>query len=102
MSWKQSIIQHIKRFTRSFSLMRYGSGQHELICEATGTGKDFLDDGCSAYEAVCVLMYKLDTVKTFLVQQNNDESIEMLNFLNTHQDDEEFSIIPLYGTEKCC
>ena len=90
----------ILRSVRFFPLMRYGAGQHDLICDATNTGKDYLDDGCTAYESVCVLMSKLDSAREYLERQEDEESKDLLKLLNAHQDAEEFGIIPLYGTDR--
>ena len=82
--------------------MRYGAGQHDLICDATGTGKDYLDDGCTAYESVCVLMLKLDAAREYVEKRGGEEAAELLKFLNAHQDDDEFCVLPLYGTGNSC
>jgi hypothetical protein len=78
-------------------LLRYKAGQHDLICEATGTGKDYLDDGCTAYEAVCILQLKLEYAKHYLKDRKDKNAIATLALLDAHQDSEDFSFIPMYG-----
>lgn len=90
------------RLVRAWPLMRYGAGQHDLICDATGTGKDYLDDGCTAYESVCVLMLKLEHARCRLEKLDDDESKETLRILNEHQDSDEFMMLPCYGTGDSC
>ena len=92
----------VQRLVRALPLMRYGAGQHDLICDATGTGKDYRDDGCTAYESVCVLMLKLDAARKYVEQQEGEDAAELLKFLNAHQDAEEFCALPLYGTGNSC
>ena len=86
-------IQHTARLV---TLVRYASEQHDLICNATNTGKDYIDDGCTAYEAVCVLMHKRDIAISYLETLKDDQAKEVLRILKGHQDSEDFSIIPLY------
>jgi hypothetical protein len=94
----RAVWRFVQRLVRAWPLMRYGAGQHDLICNATGTGKDYLDDGCTAYESVCVLMLKLDAAREYLEQQEGEDAAELLKFLNAHQDSEEFCMMPLYVT----
>lgn len=88
----------ISRLVRALPLMRYKAGQHDLICDATGTGKDYLDEGCTAYESVCVLLAKLDAAKQYIAEQHGEEAQRLMLFLNAHQDSDDFCCLPLYGT----
>lgn len=81
-------------------LKKYKAGQHYLICDAVGCDKSYLDPGCTAYEAICVLLLKFDEVKIYLKAYPGLYSKELLIYLDAHHNDEVFSIIPLYGTEK--
>lgn len=85
-----------KKLFRFWSLRRYAAEQHDLICEATGTGKDYLEDGCTAYESVCILLSKLEAARSYIEKQNTEESIKLLKFLDTPQDDEDFDFLPLH------
>lgn len=98
----RAVWRCVQRLVRAWPLMRYGAEQHDLICDATGTGKDYLDDGCTAYESVCVLMLKLDAAREYIEKQSDDEAAALLKFLTAHQDDEEFDVLPLYGTGDSC
>ncbi len=84
-----------RRLIRAWPLMRYGAGQHDLICDVTGTSRDYLDGGCTAFESVCVLMLKLDAARQYLAKQEDENSAKLLKLLNTQQDDEEFCFLPL-------
>lgn len=74
----------------------YAVSQHDLICEATGTGKQSTDPGSTAYESICILLTKLDAAKFYLEKRKDEESKELLAYLNKHQDDEAFAMVPLY------
>lgn len=77
----------------------YDKGQHKLICNALKVSSDPEAPGCTAYEAVCILLMKLDCAKDFCEDENTEKSLEFLKFLNKGYEDEEFNFLPLYGTE---
>ena len=85
---------------KKFKLIRYAKGQHDLICEAVGCGKSYLDPGCTAYEAVCVLMAKVDEARLYLEYQPGEDASTLLNYLNAHHDAEELDMIQLYDGGK--
>lgn len=90
----------LKRLWRALPLMRYGSEQHELICNATKVSKDYKDEGCTAYESVCVLLTKLDHARSFIKSKDWSRAKETLDLLNADQDSDAFGMLYLYGTEK--
>ena len=75
----------------------YDRGQHQLICNAVGCSSDPNAIGCTAYEAVCVLLMKLQRAHAVLKSMKQRK---LVKYLETHHDAEDFSIIKLYGTEK--
>jgi hypothetical protein len=86
---------------RYWNLLKYKAGQHDLACDATDTGKDYLDDGCTLYDSVCVLITKLEIAKNYISKLDNDEASKVLEILNSDQDSDEFDFIPLiFGTDK--
>ena len=46
----------VQRLVRALPLMRYGAGQHDLICDATGTGKDYY------HGVLCCVAYHSRTI----------------------------------------
>jgi hypothetical protein len=86
---------------RYWNLLKYKAGQHDLACDATDTGKDYLDDGCTLYESVCVLMTKIEVAKTYISKLDDDEARKVLGILESDQDSDLFCFIPLvFGTDK--
>lgn len=79
----------------------YDRGQHELICRALDVSLHPDAPGCSAYEAVCVLLTKLNTAEATLKQVKTYKARRTLKILRAHHDDEMFSFLQMYGTESC-
>jgi hypothetical protein len=77
-------------------LKKYKVGQHDLICEATNTGKHYSDPGNTAYESVCILLTKIDVAKRFLKKQRSKEAKKILNILEKNLEAEEFDVLALY------
>lgn len=82
---------------RSADQRHYELGQHKLICQAVGCSPDASAGGATAYEAVCVLLLKLDAAKDYLIGKKSKEAKILLKYLKAHHDSETFSFLPLYG-----
>ena len=93
----------------------YDRGQHELICRALDVSPDPKASGSTAYEAVCVILTKLDAARDYLKKQIKDarkciaptgrpmdapEAKALLKLLNASPESETFSALRLYGTER--
>lgn len=68
----------------------YGEGQHLLICDALQVSPDPNSPGLSAYEAVCLLMHKIDLA----LDADDLEAAQRV----LRRDRSTFPIIPCYGT----
>ena len=76
----------LSKLFRWLPLLNYKAGQHDLICDATKTNKDYLDDGYTAYESVCYLMMKLNAATRYIESQDNKEATELIDFLKSDID----------------
>lgn len=88
----------------------YERGQHTLICDALQVSADPNAPGLTAYEAVCVLMMKLDIAveairetlrnNKHLADGENCTLIELKRAGSIlRRKPESFDVLPLYGTE---
>lgn len=83
----------------------YGRGQHQLICKALKVSDDPDAPGLTAYEAVCVLMLKMElaenAIRIALTQnkrlKGRHEIERTAKQLKLHHD--KFNWFPCYGTE---
>lgn len=72
----------------------YDRGQHELICNALNVSPDPSAPGNTAYEAVCVLMMKLNAAKAFVKSIKMPEARKLSRYLNKDSDD--FGVVRMY------
>jgi hypothetical protein len=78
------------------TLTKYKTSQHDLICDATNTNKHYSAPGNTAYESVCILLMKLEATKIFLETQESEEAKELLKYLESDPESEDFCIIKMF------
>ena len=69
---------------------KYAVGQHELICQRFGVSVDPDASGLTAYEAVCVLLMKVDETKRILMNQKTKTAKMLVDYLEKKPDDFHF------------
>ena len=79
----------------------YDRGQHQLICDALKVSSDPEAPGLTAYEAVCVTMFKLELAEAAIQQalQNSRDVILRQTVVSIKKPNDRFEVFPCYGTD---
>ena len=82
--------------TRRTKQTRYEIGQHRLICQALGISHKGTAPGLTAYEAVCVLLGRLDDACEAMLTDDDMAQMRSIQRIKKPVDCEDEFVIRMY------